>query len=514
MPGVARHTPSPESGSEPASGAAGAGTSLAGTSQPVEPVLLDGRTLTCGDVERVARLGAGVHISPSARARVAAAHDTVLAVSARRPVYGFTTGVGANRQVPVAPEDVDEHGLRLLRSHAACVGPVDDVAQIRATLAVRLNEILAGGAGLRAEVVDTLAEALVDGSLPTVHRYGAVGTGDLAPLAEIAMTLVGELPWQTGGLKPLRLGPGEALAFLSSNAVTIAAAALANVDLTRLLRASHVVAALSFLALEGSPETYADPVHQARAHPGQVRAAAEMRRLLGPGVVARHSRRIQDPFGLRTLPQVHGAALDALDVLERVLSVELNAAAENPLVSTIDNDVFHHGQFHTAVLASGLDQVRIAVHPVLALSAARLGALVEPTLTGLPAFLADGPSGSSGVMILEYVAQDVVAEVRQTVLPVTIGAAVLSRGLEEHASFSSQSARLTATVARTAPLVLACELVVAIRALRQAPDRLVEGPIREVFDLVAAALSDDLSDRPLGADVDAATALLPTLAEL
>lgn len=477
----------------------------------VDRVLLDGRSLHGADVERVAMMEVAVDVDADAREHVRRAREAALAVAERRPVYGLSTGVGALREVEV--EDAGEHGMRLLRSHAACTGPVEDPAVVRATLLIRLNQLLAGGSGVRADVVDALADTLATASLPYVHRYGALGTGDLSPLAEIGLTLAGELPWRVGGVAPTRFAAGEALAFMSSDALTVATATLASRAVTRVLEASHVVAALSFLALQGNAEAYAAAVHDARPHQGSVRVAAELRRLLGRPVA---SRRIQDPFALRAIPQVNGAAVEALHRVRDVLDVEMNAAVENPLVVTdgMAPTVLHHGQFHATEVASALDSARLAVSSVTALSTGRLAALFEPDLTGLSVFLASGPAGSSGLLVLEYVAHDVLAEVQHAAMPVTTGTAVISRGLEDHASFATQAARFTTDLADLVPTVVGCELVAAVRALRAAPDRLVDAPVREAFAIADAALPRGSEDRPQRDDIAVATDLLPELAAL
>jgi len=477
-------------------------------------VLVDGRTLTCGDIVRVARSGAPVRLDATARKRAQYAWELAESITSRRQVYGRTTGVGANRQEEVGGEAVLGHGLRLLRSHACGVGPLLSAEQVRATLVIRLNQLAAGGSGVHPRVLDAMEQAIELGALPLVHRCGAIGTGDLTALAEIALTLAGERPWGEGEVPPVPLGTGDALSFMSSNASTLGESVLACADLQLLLRASHAVAALSFLALGGSAEAYASAVHEARPHPGQVHCATEMRRLLGIDEAPLAGRRIQDPFGLRAFPQVQGPALDSLTQLERTLEVEVNAQAENPLVAPEAGDVFHHAHFHTAYVAVALDQARAAVHHVAQLSAARLGDLVEPTMTGLPPFLASGPAGSSGVMILEYVAHDALAQLRHAALPVTLGTAVVSRGLEDHASFSTQAARQATAAAEAFRYVLACELVAAVRALRMQRVQLGDVPARVVLERAARVLEGSFEDRSLADDVARAFDMLPELAEL
>jgi len=222
--------------------------------------------------------------------------------------------------------------------------------------------------------------------------------------------------------------------------------------------------------------------------------------------------RIQDPFGLRVLPQVTAPALEAGRALHAVLIGELNAAVENPLVTA--DGVRHHGQFHTATLAAHLDAVRGAFLPVLSLSAARLGLLMRPDLTGLRAFLAAGPPGSSGLMISEYVVQDLLTEIRVGMQPTAAGTLTISLGLEEHASFATQGARSLRTMTQLAPTLLAAELVAAVRALRLAPGRLTDGTARKAFDLAANTLDPSTDDRPLGDDLSRAAGLLPQLGAL
>ncbi|MDX6312665.1 MAG: histidine ammonia-lyase [Streptomyces sp.] len=485
-------------------------------------VALDGRRMTVADVVALAEGDkAAPALDPAAVARVERSWLAAAQVAATGRVYGRSTGVGANRTLAVAAEDAEGHGLRLLRSHAGAVGDRVPARETRAMLAVRLNQLLAGGAGLRPDVVTALAEALRAGAYPVVHEYGAVGTGDLAALAQTGLALVGEHTWEGGPPPaPIALGTGDALALISSNALTLGQAALALHELRGLLRATHAVAALSLLAVGGSLEAYAAPVHAARPHPGAVRSAAEMRRLLGvPDLPAPPAgSRIQDPYGFRCIPQIQGPALDAADALERVLETEFNAAAENPLISADGPggpSAWHHGNFFAGHVALALDAFRLALLQTAQLSAARLSALADPGLTGLRPFLADGPSAGSGVMILEYAAGGALAELRTCATPATLGNAVLSRGVEEQASFASQAARLTLRAAPAYRQVLACELVTALRALRQhalLPD--ADRPVGQAYAAAAEVLSMDMADRPLTGDVAAAAALLDALGAL
>jgi histidine ammonia-lyase len=485
-------------------------------------IALDGEGLSCEQVEAVAREGAVVEVTAAGIERARAAHRVALEVAAERPVYGVTTGAGANRTVPVGAGDVLAHGLRVLRSHAGGAGPLVDRTGVRAMLVVRLNQLAAGGSGVEPALLGVLERALNRGLTPRVARYGAIGTADLVALASTALCIIGERPWEGGSMPAHAFGPTDALAFISSNAATVGEAALACQDLRRLLQAGLVVAALSFVAVDGSPEPYAAAVHESRRHPGQIAVAARMRELLRTraGRPARRirtraawpARRVQDPFGLRALPQVHGAALDGEADLERVLAVEMNSAGENPLVDVGAHDVLHNGNFHAAYLALALDKARAALFQTAALSVARLSGLADPANTGLRPFLADGPEPSSGVTILEYVAHSALADLRHQAAPATLGSAVLAAGLENHASFSAQAAWRTTEALEPYESVLACELLAAVRALRLQGVTLGPGPLREAYELAGAAMEPGTEDRPLEGDLKAAIRLLPDLA--
>ncbi|MEH0447096.1 aromatic amino acid lyase [Streptomyces sp. B21-102] len=668
-------------------------------------VVLNGNALTVGELIALADGAAVPSVAPEARERAVRSWRTAQRLAAAGRLYGRGTGVGAQRSVAVDEDDEVAHGLRLLRSHAGGAGDLLPVRQVRAMLAIRANQLLAGGSGIQPAFVDALTEALRLRVHPAVNEYGGVGTGDLTALAQTALTLLGERPWAGEGLEdtadPLELtavpavpemaaaparpevseapaalaepavpvaaiaagevdggavagggsdegvtdgpvgqapvvadvstgigaptgtalqggpgaptgtalqggpgapagtavpgGPGaltgtgaltdsgapagsgapadtavpaaritggaqlsfvraplpappsepvtrperacvvsapgrsraplpgrvpvpvvlragDALALLSSNALALAQAALAQGEAGMLLRATHAVAALSLVAVSGSPEAYAAPVHALRPYPGAAHAAGEVRRLLGlPGrPPPRPGGRVQDPFGFRAFPQVHGCALDASERLREIVEVEINCPSENPLMDPDGAAAYHHGGFFAAPLGLALDAAGLALLQTAQLSAARLTALGDPGLTGLPAFLGGGPASSSGAMILEYTANSALAELRSCATPASAGHAVLSRGLEEAASFAGQAARQALRAANAYSVVLACELVAAVRALRMLPG----SPPVAAFAVAAAALPAGTDDRPLTDDVTAATELLPLLARL
>ncbi|WP_328981899.1 aromatic amino acid ammonia-lyase [Streptomyces mirabilis] len=529
-------------------------------------VVLDGCSTGVTDIVRLADGAARPVPGTEAMKRVEQSWDAARQIAATGRVYGRSTGVGANRNEDVPTEAAAEHGLRLLRSHAGAIGEELPARQVRAMLAVRANQLLAGGAGLRPTVVTALCEALETGAYPVVNEFGSVGTGDIAALAQLGLALVGEHPWrgpeqgvppqvqapsvqaqvqapsvQPQGPSPLGLGErvtsfgeevssvgrglppepqpldnNDALALISSNALTLGQSALALDELRGLIEATQVVAALSLLAVDGSHEAYAAPVHAARPHKGSAEVARRMRELIGAADRPTPPLgRIQDPYGFRCVPQIHGPAQDAADALEGVLVIEINAAAENPLISPEDMAAYHHGGFYQAQLALALDHFRLAVTQVARLSTSRLSTLNEPAYTRLRPFLADHEPASSGVMILEYAAAAALGDLRAFSAPASLGHAVLSRGVEEQASFASLAARQTLRACGAYRLVVGCELVSAVRALRQRdlrPDP--ELPVGRAMELAESVLGLDQTDRPLTDDVTAAAALLDRFTDI
>jgi histidine ammonia-lyase len=466
------------------------------------------------DVARFVR-GGGQHLDltldPEAVARMANARDDLTAAAARGTVYGRNTGLGALRHV--SKDDFGppgESARRLWRSHAAGIGPELDDATARATMLIRLKQLSQGGSGVDPALAVALAQALAAGAVPRLHAYGGVGTGDLTVLAELALTLAGELPWRTGDQPNAPVADGDGLPFLSSNAMTAAVGSLALVDTAAIARICERVAALSHLALRGAHQAYDARVFAGKDDPLAEESAARLRALLDDGGPARDAARVQDPFGLRTVPQVHSVLEAALRAAEQAFAAEIDAKAENPLI--VDGVALHHGQFLTQRIAATLDAVRAAAQPALILSVARLGALLDPRLTGLPAFLADGLAGSSGLMVLEYVASDLLSRVDLLTTPATSTRTVVSLGLEEHVSHSTQGAWTCRLLADLAPDLLACELVAAVRALRHDPSRLVDCPAVQLFHEAGAVIPAHAADHVLGAELRGASALLTRLA--
>jgi histidine ammonia-lyase len=460
----------------------------------VRMLSIDGSSLALRDIADVADGGLDVRVSSMTRAQAARAYAEQMASS--RPIYGRTTGVGGNRLVALdnGPDAAFDSSLGLLRSHASSAGPTRSVRRVRAGLLVRLNQLAAGGSGVDPAVIDGLATMIRTDALPPVRELGGVGTGDLAALATTALALLGEVPTTHPLPGVVPFGIGDALPLLSSNAFTIADAALAGIALRDLAERALVIAAATFTAVDGNSEAFSSVVEQVTPFPGARRVCAVMRTLIDPAVPG---ARIQDPFALRALPQVHGPLLDALDTLDTVVVTLANSPSENPIFVP-EESVAHHGGFHVAYLAQALDAVRLALAQACQLSLARLSMLCDPSMTGLAPFLADGRPGASGVMTVEYVVASALAALRARATPASVQTVTLSHGVEEDASFASLGARQALDSVPVVQNVLAGELVAAVRCLRM---RGLEPPALRDWLAGLDGLSASVADRDLTPDL-------------
>ncbi|MFZ0039984.1 MAG: aromatic amino acid ammonia-lyase [Solirubrobacteraceae bacterium] len=500
-------------------------SSLSARTTAPAPVVLDGATLTPKAVARIARDGARARLHDRARERNDRARAAIEVLLARGDeLYGVTTGVGALRDYHVRAGERERYSLSLLRSHACGAGNPLPVHVVRAAMAIRANQIGAGGAGVSAELLQALVQALNAGLSPFTREIGSLGTGDLTNLADIALALVGEgQVWRgdelidagtalaDAGIAPGHLGPRDGLAFMSSNAVSVGRAALLVVDARRLLDAWLSVAGLSFEAAAADPVALDPRIHSATHRPGQAAVAARMRELLS-GVDARTRDPgplgIQDPYPFRAQPQVDGAVHDALLVLEETVGHELNFAGENALIVPGEDIALPNGNPHAAPLANAIDNLRTALAQSAALIAARVSTLLDSNLTGLPPFLARTPGPESGALVLEYTAHAAVAEVRSLVTPVAAQTVAVSRGVESHSSLAPIAARRAQETLDALRVAVATELVVAVRALRLADQEPLGSGNRALWQAATERLDPDMGDRPLSPDVELARQLI------
>jgi histidine ammonia-lyase len=457
-----------------------------------------------------------VSVSAEVMAAVGRVYESAADLSDRFPTYGRTTGVGANRITPVSSDD-PKYGMRLLRSHAVDAGdPLQD-RTVRAMLAARLVQLCVPGAGLDPTILGGLERMLNDDALPEILQYASIGTGDLAALAGTALTLIGERP-ATAPLTPMPAwGADSALPFMSSSgsALTVGRSCLALDELARLEKASSVIYMLSFVALDGNSSAFTSAAARAAAAPYADGVAARLRTLFtdaGPG--DHPPARIQDPYGLRVYPVAQASVVASLHSFAGQVERTLNTAQENPLFDVEGDEVVHHGAFYQASLSLELDGMTLALALTSPITHSRIRMLNDPDTNGGKAFLAAGPEGSSGLMMVEYVAAGAIAEIRNAAQPASVGTLVLSRGMEEDATFASQGALQLERSVAAYRVLLCCELVGAVRLLRQR--QLIDqftGVLRDALELASGLPSDD-EDRDLRGDLAVAETLLDGIGRL
>ena len=485
-------------------------------------IRLGGRTLALEDVERVA-CGARSALAREARARVAASRAVVeRALAGDALVYGVNTGFGHLATVRIAEGDLADLQRNLVRSHSAGVGRPLAPRIVRAVLALRAHCLARGHSGVRMATLQRLVRLLDVGIVPAVPEQGSVGaSGDLAPLAHIALTLIGEgdvlvgerrLPasraLRDAGLAPLTLAAKEGIALINGTQVMTAIGVLALLEAERLAVAADVVGAMTLEALLGSHRAFDARIHRARPHPGQASSAANLRRLLAGSPLERSHRNcglVQDAYSLRCMPQVHGAARDALAHVRRVLAIEVDSSTDNPMVFAAQDEVVSGGNFHGQPVAAAMDQLAIAAATLGTISERRIERLVNPELSGLPAFLTRDPGLHSGFMMAHVTAAALVSENKVLAHPASVDTIPTSAAKEDHVSMGLHAARKAAQIVVHVRTVLAIEALCAAQALDlRAPLRAGRGA-----DAARAALRRRIpglaEDRALAPEIAAAS---------
>ena len=442
-------------------------------------ILLSGETLTLGQVVQVARGNAKVSVHPGARDRMQESRRHVEeALAAEKAVYALNTGVGLLANVRLEADAIEQMQLNLVRSHCCGVGEPLPAETVRAMMLIRANTLAKGLSGIRPQVADQICAFLNHGITPVVPSRGSVGaSGDLAPLAHMALALIGEgealykgecLPaaeclWRAD-LQPLTLQAKEGISLLNGTQAMLALGCLLLHDLRSAFEAAQIAAAFTLYALRGTPAAYDERLHAARPHPGQVHSAAHMRTLLAGAAGQRSSPRVQDAYCLRCVPQVHGAVWDAVLEAERVFTIELNSATDNPLL--FDHEFVSGGNFHGAPLALTLDTLSIAVCQLAGISERRSERLMNPALNeGLPAFLATRPGVESGLMMAQVTAAALVAEMRVLATPASAASIPTSGNQEDFVSMGMTSALKLMQSLAHCRTVIAIEWLAAVRAL-------------------------------------------------
>jgi histidine ammonia-lyase len=483
---------------------------------------LSGQQLSLEVVERVAGGGEDVSLAGGARARVEASRRTVERIAAEgRVVYGVNTGFGKLSDVVVPPEQLRELQLNLVRSHACGVGPALSAGETRAMLLLRANVLAVGLSGARAEVVETLLRMLERDVLPVVPEKGSVGaSGDLAPLAHLALVCVGEgeavlggerMPgaeaMRRAGVEPLRLEAKEGLALLNGTQALTAVGALALARAARVAGGADVSGAMSLEALRGTPTPFDERIHAARPHAGQQESAARLRELLRGSEIRESHRegdpRVQDAYSLRCMPQVHGAARDALRHARALTEIETGSATDNPLVFAETGDVLSGGNFHGAPLALAFDYAAIALVHLGNIVERRIDRLVNPDKNeGLPPFLTARAGVESGMMVAQIAAVALLNECKVLAHPASTDDLPTDGGKEDHVSMGMTAATKLRQIVWNVEHVLAIELLCAAEGLEhRLPLKPGRGALR-AYDVVRAHVPRLTRDRPLSADIE------------
>jgi histidine ammonia-lyase len=486
-------------------------------------VALTGEDLTIDHVWSVAVDGSPVTLTDESREKMQRARGVVerAAYGAREHTYGVNTGFGRFVSRAIPAELTAELQVRLLRSHACGVGEPYPEEVVRAAMLLRANALAKGYSGARPETVALLIECLNRGVLPHVPSRGSVGaSGDLAPLAHLALPLIGEgeasvegrqLPGAEAlaavGLEPVELEAKEGLSLVNGTQFMAAIGALALVRARRLAKTADIACAVSVDALQGSRLSFLPQIHAARPLPGQVASAANILRLLDDSAVNESHRwcdKVQDAYSLRCAPQVHGAARDLLAYVEATVATELNAATDNPLVLVEDELLVSSGNFHGQPLAFALDALAMAVSELANISERRIERLVNPSLSdGLPAFLTVDGGLNSGFMIPQYVAASLVSENKGLCHPASVDSIPTSAGQEDHVSMGNAAGLKAWQVLANVERVLAIELLAGAQAVEfLAPLEPGVGP-RAARDAVRALSPRVTDDRPLSGDIEA-----------
>jgi histidine ammonia-lyase len=482
---------------------------------------LNGSPLSLEKIAAVAHGGEAVQLAASARSRVLASRKVVDDIVTRDAVvYGVNTGFGKLADVRIPHEELGALQLNLVRSHACGIGLPLSEPEVRAMMLLRANVLALGFSGIRPDVIELLCEMLNQRVHPVVPEKGSVGaSGDLAPLAHLALSLIGEGEAFCDGkrtesgealkrakLKPLQLEAKEGLALLNGTQAMHAVGGLSILRAKRLTNVSDVAGAMTLEGLRDTPAAFDLRLHDARPHQGQKTVAAHLNSLLQESEIRESHRkndpRVQDAYSVRCMPQVHGAVRDVVAHCEQILSVESASATDNPLVFAESGDVISGGNFHGAPLAFAFDYAAIALTDLMSIGERRIDRLVNPDKSeGLPAFLAHHPGVESGFMIAHVAAASLLNEARVLAHPASVDNVTTSGGKEDHVSMGMTSALKLRSIVDLAENLFAIELLAGAEALEyRRPLRAGKG-VESAFKLVREVAAPLTADRPLSGDI-------------
>src|SRR5438094_1209249 len=482
---------------------------------------LKGEQISLVQLAAVAFEGGAVCISPAARPRILASRKAIEQIVERdEVVYGVNTGFGKLSDVRISHGELRQLQLNLVRSHACGIGNALSEAEVRAMMVLRANVLVLGFSGIRFDVIELLCEMLNRRVCPVVPEKGSVGaSGDLAPLAHLALSLIGEgeaffdgkrmtsaEALRSAQLTPLQLEAKEGLALLNGTQAMHAVGGLALLRAQRLARVANVAGAISLEALRGTPAAFDSRLQDARPHPGQKAAAKHLLSLMeGSEIRQSHLEddpRVQDAYSLRCMPQVHGAVRGVLGHCEDILLIESAGATDNPLVFPESDEVISGGNFHGAPLALAFDYAAIALTDLMSISERRIESVVNPDLSyGLPPFLARTPGLQSGMMIAQVAAASLLNQAKVLAHPASVDNVPTSAGKEDHVSMGMTSALKLRSIVENAESLFAIELLTAAEALEHRRPLKSGALIERAHAIVRKYAAPLLHDRPLANEI-------------
>ena len=485
-------------------------------------VQLNGQQLTLQQIVDVARGREQVVLAAEARVRVERARQVVHdIVTEGRTVYGVNTGFGKLSDVSINRGDLMQLQLNLVRSHSCGLGDPLSEAEARAMLLLRANVLAAGFSGARALVIDTLIAMLEKGVTPVIPEKGSVGaSGDLAPLAHLALAAIGEgevfyqgerLPsaaaLERAQIAPLQLEVKEGLALLNGTQAMGAVGALALYRAEQLVRLADVAGAMTLEALKGTPVAFDERIHAARPHAGQIEVAAHLRELMRESEIREshlnNDPRVQDAYSLRCMPQVHGAIRTALSHARQVVEIESGSATDNPLVFSETGEVLSGGNFHGAPLALVFDYAAIALTDLMSITERRIDRMLNPDSNeGLPPFLTAQPGISSGFMMLQVTAVALLNEAKVLAHPASIDNVPTDGGKEDHVSMGMFAATKLRTILRLAELTTAIELMAAAQGLEHHAPLAPGRGVKQAYEIVRKLVAPLTEDRSMSSDIE------------
>ncbi len=486
------------------------------------PLSLSGQNLTLDEICSVARDGRQAGLATSSLVRVDAARQVIEKILEKEDaIYGVNTGFGKLSDVRIPGHHLSELQVNLVRSHACGLGKPLSNAEVRTMLLLRANVLAKGFSGVRRELIEMLISLLNAGIDPVVPEKGSVGaSGDLAPLAHLALVLIGEgeafyrgqrisgaEALRQAKLTPLRLQAKEGLALLNGTQAMIAVAALALYDAQRLVRLADVAGAMALEALLGTPAAFDPRIQEARPHRGQAASARHLRALLDRSQIRESHRtndpRVQDAYCLRCMPQVHGAVRDVLDHVTSIVEIETGSATDNPLVFVESGGVLSGGNFHGAPLSYAFDYAAIALTDLAGISERRIDRLINPDINeGLPPFLSSAAGLSSGYMIAQVAAAALLNECKVLAHPASVDSVPTSGGKEDHVSMGMTAALKLRQVVENVEQVLAIELLCAAQGLDYRQPLRPGTQLEQAHAAIRAIIPPLAADRPSTPDIN------------